>query len=176
MSAVAHLADATVPVVPLATRAGHRCFLLEDDRAGVRKRGAEFLARADPELAEDRVQMSIAPDCEQRVGAAGAFDPAHDRPGVTGRGVQEDGRPRLPRLSSDPARQMMVQMGRNLNSFPSDPCSGSSCLGIEVPVALWLTRCQVRRDTSAAAARPSEGRRPGSDGDEGHPRRGDACG
>ena len=57
-----------------------------------------------------------------------------------------------------------------------DPYSGSSCLGIEVSVALWLTRCQVRRDTSAAAARPSEGRRPGSDGDEGHPRRGDACG
>ena len=65
--------------------------------------------------------MSIAPDWEQRVGVAGAFDPAHDRPGVTGRGVQEDGRPRLPRLSSDPARHMMVQMGRNLNSFPSDP-------------------------------------------------------
>ena len=42
---------------------------------------AEFLARADPELAEDLVQMSIAPDWEQRVGVAGAFDPAHDRPG-----------------------------------------------------------------------------------------------
>ena len=34
------------PVIPLAARAGRRCFLLEDDRAGVRKRGAEFLARA----------------------------------------------------------------------------------------------------------------------------------
>ena len=69
------------PVVPPAARAGRRCFLLEDDRAGVRKRGAEFLARADPELAEDLVQMSIAPDWEQRVGVAGAFDRAHDRPG-----------------------------------------------------------------------------------------------
>jgi hypothetical protein len=69
------------PVVRLAARAGRRCFLLEDDRAGVRKRGAEFLARADPELAEDLVQMSIAPDWEQRVGVAGAFDPARDRPG-----------------------------------------------------------------------------------------------
>ena len=105
------------PVVPLAARAGRRCFLLEDDRAGVRKRGAEFLARADPELAEDLVQMSIAPDWEQRVGVAGAFDPARSA-GVTGRGVQEDGRPRLPRLSSAPARQMMVQIWRDLNSFP----------------------------------------------------------
>jgi hypothetical protein len=69
MSAVVRPADATVPGgTPLAARAGRRCFLLEDDRVGVRKRGAEFLARADPELAEDLVQMSIAPDWEQRVG------------------------------------------------------------------------------------------------------------
>ncbi len=48
---------------------------------------------------------------------------------------------------------------------------GSKCL-----VALWLTRCQVRRDTSAVAGHPSGGRRAGSDGDEGHPRPDDACG
>ena len=38
------------PVVPLAARAGRRCFLLEDDRAGVRKRGAEFLQELIPSL------------------------------------------------------------------------------------------------------------------------------
>ena len=65
------------PVVPLAARAGRRCLLLEDDRAGVRKRGAEFLARADPELAEDLVQMSIAPDWEQRVGVTGPRELVH---------------------------------------------------------------------------------------------------
>lgn len=70
-------------MVPLAARAGRRCFLLEDDRAGVRKRGAEFLARElIPSLPKTLVQMSIAPDWEQRVGVAGAFDPAHDRPGL----------------------------------------------------------------------------------------------
>ena len=41
-------------------------------------------------LRKTLVQMSIAPDWEQRVGVAGAFDPAHDRPGLPD-GVCEDG-------------------------------------------------------------------------------------
>jgi hypothetical protein len=63
----------------------------------------------------------------------------------------------------------MGQMARNLNSFLSDPYSRSSCLGIEVPVALWLTCCQVRGDTSPTPARRNEGRGTGFDGNERRP-------